>query len=436
MKDQSSVKKKSKAARHKPLATQMAQDATVSSKPWKAPKERNRQEASEFMDAKISQKIISTAREQQAEVMKELKDNETTKGGLSKSTLINGGVSELKGDDDSDADVNEDYDDDDKFLYDYDIHESDEWALRQFMSKEPLKRFTLADAIMGKIKDRETEIQTVMSERTVGVMTSIDPKVEEVYKTVGVLLSRYRSGKLPKAFKIIPSLQNWEEILFITNPDSWTAASMYQATRMFISNLNPKAAQRFFNLVLLPRCRDDIEEYKRLNVHLYNALKKALFKPQVFFKGILLPLAESGDCTLREAVIFGSVMAKTSIPMLHSAAALLKLAEMEYTGSTSIFIRVLLDKKYALPYRVVDAMVFHFVRAQNDGRTYPVLWHQSFLAFVQRYKEDISSEQKDALLLVLKRHSHPDMTEEVRREIVHSKSRDEQVGLTDVEMAL
>jgi essential nuclear protein 1 len=41
---------------------------------------------------------------------------------------------------------------------------------------------------------------------------------------------------------------------------------------------------------------------------------------------------------------------------------MLKLAEMEYTGATSVFIRVLLDKKYALPYRVIDSLVFHFLR--------------------------------------------------------------------------
>lgn len=56
------------------------------------------------------------------------------------------------------------------------------------------------------------------------------------------------------------------------------------------------------------------------------------------------------------------MIAKNSIPMLHSAATMLKLAEMEYNGPTSIFLRILFDKKYALPYRVVDAVVFHFLR--------------------------------------------------------------------------
>lgn len=51
-------------------------------------------------------------------------------------------------------------------------------------------------------------------------------------------------------------------------------------------------AQRFYNLVLLPRVRDDLAEYKRLNFHLYQALRKSLFKPGAFMKGILLPLLE------------------------------------------------------------------------------------------------------------------------------------------------
>lgn len=80
------------------------------------------------------------------------------------------------------------------------------------------------------------------------------------------------------------------------------------------------------------------------------------------FSGLILPLLESGNCTLREAIIVGSVVARNSIPILHSSAAILKIAEMDYTGANSIFLRVFFDKKYALPYRVVDAVVFHFTR--------------------------------------------------------------------------
>ena len=58
----------------------------------------------------------------------------------------------------------------------------------------------------------------------------------------------------------------------------------------------------------------------------------------------------------------GSVLAKNSVPVLHSAAAMLKIAEMPYTGASSMFLRVLLDKKYALPFRVIDAVHAHFMR--------------------------------------------------------------------------
>jgi essential nuclear protein 1 len=38
--------------------------------------------------------------------------------------------------------------------------------------------------------------------------------------------------------------------------------------------------------------RGDIEEAKKLHYHLYMALKKALYKPAAFFKGILFPLCQ------------------------------------------------------------------------------------------------------------------------------------------------
>ncbi|KAG5460918.1 MAG: Bystin-domain-containing protein, partial [Olpidium bornovanus] len=287
----------------------------------------------------------------------------------------------------------------------------------------------------------------------------------ETHRGVGQLLSRYTSGKLPKAFKIIPSLRNWEEILYLTAPERWTPHAMYQATRIFVSNLKAKQSQRFFQLVLLDRVRSDIAENKNLNYHLYMALKKALYKPAGFFKGILFPICEgfeSGFSAGREkkgaqplpvllrpvsvaffcpAVIIGSVISKVSIPVLHSSAALLKVAEMEYTGAcwgarrpNSLFIRILLDKKYALPFKVVDAVVFHFLRFRNDPRQMPVLWHQSLLVFAQRYKEDMTPEQKDALLDLLKHKTHEAISPEVRRELVNSTCRGEITGVSAMDM--
>jgi essential nuclear protein 1 len=301
----------------------------------------------------------------------------------------------------------------------------------------------------------------------------LNPKIVEVYTKVGQLLSRYKSGPLPKAFKILPSLRNWFQILEITSPHSWTPHATLAATRIFASNLEPRQCQKFYKNILYEKVREEIDENKKLSVQMYMALKKSIYKPAAFFKGILFPLCEvsflasatasavgpirnlpeamkygamltaifsitfggqSGTCTLKEAVIVGSILTKVSIPVLHSGAALLKLSGMDYTGPTSVFIRVLLDKKYALPYKVIDGLVFHFLSFKRESRQMPVLWHQSFLVFVQRYKSDLTREQKDALLDLLKVKSHPLITQEIRREIFNSVARGEEMPIEDVEM--
>ena len=201
--------------------------------------------------------------------------------------------------------------------------------------------------------------------------------------------------------------------------------------------------------MILDRVREDIHETKKLNVHLYKALQKATYKPAAFFKGFLFPLVNSGTCTLREAHIISSVLTRVSIPVLHSAAALMRLTEIaaeqasvstEGGGATNIFIRVLLEKKYALPYKVIDNLVFHFLRfraadsvvgnniSDMGGREakdlkLPVLWHQSLLAFAQRYRNDITEDQREALLDLLLVKGHKDIGPEVRRELLEGRGR-------------
>lgn len=50
---------------------------------------------------------------------------------------------------------------------------------------------------------------------------------------------------------------------------------------------------------------------------------------------------QSGNCTLREATIVGSVISKVSIPVSHAAVVLLKLAmARDYDAPCSIFLKV------------------------------------------------------------------------------------------------
>ena len=431
--------KEKKVRLHKSLADQILEAGAPRAKSRTKVRER-KPEQSEFVGEKLTHQIIQQAREQQEELEDEYGVGESVHRPAKqkrKKSFSDAKISldppERRGSDAEEFSEGSDIEDE-SAVYAQDcspeIREEDEQAMKMFMHEDVTPRKTLADLIMEKIRDRETEIASQMS--NVSISRMMDEKVVAVFKGVGQILSKYRSGKLPKAFKVIPSLANWEEVLYLTEPTKWSAAAMFQATRIFASNLSTPKAQYFYNLVLLPRLRDDISEFKRLNFHLYMALKKALFKPAAFFKGILLPLCESGTCTLREALVVASILAKCSVPMLHSSAALLKIAEMEYSGASSIFLRTLLDKKYALPYRVIDAVVFHFLRFKADTRKLPVLWHQSLLTFVQRYKEDMSVEQKEEVLeLVRSHHTHREISAEVRREVVNSKCRDLGVTFND-----
>jgi len=302
------------------------------------------------------------------------------------------------------------------------IDQEDERVLEMFMNggngQSPFQtRFTLGDIIENKLKEHEFRSTTDASQK-------ISPKVIDVYTKVGKLLESYTSGKVPRAFRILPNFKNWEDLLYLTRPDKWTPHAIRVATKLFCMGTNSKITQRFLSIVVLPKVRDDIAEHKKLNVHLYFALKKSLYRPSAFYKAILLPLAENGDCTLLEAKIIGSVITKISIPVLHSSVALMKLSQLKnYNGATSMFIRILADKKYALPYRVIDALVDHFVSFTDDTRELPVLWHRALLSFVQRYKTDITKEQKELIKPLLRNHTHHIITNEIRRELFSSKSR-------------
>lgn len=324
----------------------------------------------------------------------------------------------------------------------------------------------LTDLILQRIAEKEafeaarnagSQQQVFMGSGPPDEAVEIPGKVVETFTKVGQLLSRYKSGPLPKPFKVLPTLPQWPELLSITRPENWTPHAVYRATKIFISA--PTAAGQYFcETVLLDSVREGIQENKKLNVHLYNAMKAAFYRPSAFFKGFLFPLVQS-SCTLREAHIISSVLAKIKIPVLHSAAALLRLCEIsaeqtsninsEAAGAANIFIRVLLGKKYALPYKVVDALVFHFLRfrASKDPNSeqgaglaskeakLPVLWHQSLLIFAQTYRNEITEDQREALLDLLLARGHKDIGPEVRRELLAGRNRAAE-GQGDAEMVV
>jgi essential nuclear protein 1 len=333
---------------------------------------------------------------------------------------------------------------------------------------EQAETTNLADIILAKIAEHEAGgprhvsfFDDPQEDEVEQETVEIPLKVQEVYTKTGYLLSRYKSGRLPKPFKIIPTLPvaMQHTVIPLTRPENWTPNAIYEATRLFISS-NAATAQSFLSTVLLDRVREEIHETRKLNVHLYNSLKKSLYKPAAFFKGFLFPLLTNA-CTLREAQIVSSVMTRVSIPVLHSAAALSRCCDIaaeqmahdpEAAGATNLCVKVLLDKKYALPYQTIDALVFHFLRFRpvpvhdtgdvdkdldmhgfgngrgnaGDGKL-PVIWHQCLLIFAQRYRDEIAEEQREALLDLLLVRGHKSIGPEIRRELLAGRGRGEVV---------
>ncbi|KAL5335675.1 Bystin-domain-containing protein [Aspergillus crustosus] len=456
------------ARRHNPLAEDILGTGHLRTAPTKKNKrnsngEEEQEEGERFVDAKTSRRILQIGQELADE---EDAEQKAMRGAKTEQMYRAFDFESRFEDDDVFSDDEEKFNDnqwdDEDEVEEIEIDPNDLDMFHKFVPRgdeDPIfnpsgpetrgQTTNLADLILEKIAEHEAKQAGLTGPIIQGGglpedAVQIPAKAVEVYEKVGMILSRYKSGPLPKPFKILPTIPNWQTLLSITRPESWTANAVYAGTRIFISH-KPHIAQEYISTVLLERVREEIYEHKKLNVHTYNSMKKALYKPACFFKGLLFPLVSSGTCTLREAHIVSSVIARVSIPVLHSAAALLRMCDLaaeqsmkslESTGAVNTFIRIFLEKKYALPYKVIDALVFHFLRfraadasdeSMIDGpsKAYklPVLWHQSLLVFAQRYRNDITEDQREALLDLLLIRGHKDIGPEVRRELLAGRGR-------------
>lgn len=312
----------------------------------------------------------------------------------------------------------------------YGITDEEAAAFDKFMPQSSVRSRNLADIIMAKINEKEAriagEIPADEDDDAAAPSDGIDARVKRVYSAIGTVLKRYTSGKIPKAFKVLPHVQNWEQLLFVTRPHDWSPHATYAATRIFASHLNEKMAQRFYSAILLPIVHDAMAEEKKLHPALFMALRKALFKPVAFFKGFLLPMCYEGQATLREALAVGAVLQKMHLPPVPTAVTLVKISQLPYTPANGLILRVLVDKKMALPYQAVDALVkyFHrFVSSHSSEEKLPVLWHQTLLSFSQNYKMDLTPQQLELLRQVCTKHFHHMITPEIRREIAAAQGK-------------
>lgn len=241
--------------------------------------------------------------------------------------------------------------------------------------------------------------------------------MSDTVKELKNVLWNYKSGKFPKLFKSLIEQKSWESILLDTTVKNWSYNSYYELNNLFLKS---QKLSQWIDVFLLPAARGDIDKTKKLNYHLYQALKDILhYKPSIYFKHIIIPVCEVDKSSVREIVIFTSLIAHKPVPVAQSAAALLKILTLPYSPVNCVVIRVLVDKKYALPVQVVTAVVdFYATFTKNKYQEkMPVLWQQSLLSFVQRYKCSLSEEQKKVILHVVQVNHHDKISREIRTEL-------------------
>ncbi|KAK4197235.1 Bystin-domain-containing protein [Triangularia verruculosa] len=446
--------------RHNPLEVDLVANGVLKNqegKPSKRANKKRSEETENYVDARSSRKILGLSRELLQE-----EDHQSEEEGEERVSAFDFDPSRFESGHEQEEVYGEEeaWGDEEEEVEEIEVDENDLAIFNSYvkpsMQDDPLLTHgwdmkgdggqeqqqgggrNLADIILAKIAEKEAQQQgRWQDDNPVDEEYVLPPKVIEVFEKIGMFLSRYKSGPLPKPFKVLPQIPHWEDIIQVTRPDKWTPNACYAATRIFVAS-KPKVVQRFMEMVILDRVREDIYENKKLNVHLFNSLKKGLYKPAGFFKGFLRPLAASGTCTMREAQIVAGVLTRVSIPVIHSAMALKELCDIaseqvsqksECVSATNYLIKVLLDKKYALPYQTIDSLVFHFARysaaakAADSHSELPVIYWQCLLVFAQRYRNDISEDQREMLLDILLTNGHWQIAPEIRRELLAGRGR-------------
>lgn len=155
----------------------------------------------------------------------------------------------------------------------------------------------LTNKILHNLREKSKEL-TITSDKS--------NKVHLMYSEIAQYMKSYKSGKLPKAMRMLPKLENWEELLQLTQPREWSNNAVLQTIKTFVGVFSDKQAIKYFTTVLLPAVRLDILQHNTLNCHLYMALKKAIYRPGAWIKSILLPLCK--DVSLLIVLVICAMM--------------------------------------------------------------------------------------------------------------------------------
>lgn len=226
-------------------------------------------------------------------------------------------------------------------------------------------------------------------------------KILKILERSGTILKIYRSGKIPKIFKILTICENFEEFIWFTRPDRWSIQAFFVISRLFFLNLNFQHLKRYYSLILVPRFQEGIFEKKKIDVNLYLTLKLSTLRPKFFFSHVIIPFSTSLNCTKKEAIILCALISKGSFSIKHIVCLLIfLLKKTSLSLSKILFLRIILRKNLNLPKKILDFLVDFFFEnkiQKNQGD-----FRNCFLLFFKNYSQFLPQEDQEKLFKAYK----------------------------------
>jgi essential nuclear protein 1 len=220
----------------------------------------------------------------------------------------------------------------------------------------------------------------------------LKPKLLKILERTSLFLKVYRSGKMPKIIKVLPSFKNFEEIMWLTRPDIWSDQAILSITRSFLPKLDKIQISRFFSLVLAPRFQETIFNRDLISIHIQKAIKLSSNFPFVFFSSLILPICESKNCSIKEGAMLGSIISKYHFAPSIIMVVLVRLLKKPITSSKCILCRIIVGKNYLIPHRIIDLLVDFF--GINNGKIFSSHYKTFFIVFLKNYSLLLSNEDR------------------------------------------
>jgi hypothetical protein len=116
---------------------------------------------------------------------------------------------------------------------------------------------------------------------------------------------------------------------------------------------------------------------------------------------------------MKEARVISAIATRVRLPRDHANAFIIRLCTAEITTPRTIFLSKMIEKGQALAIQAIDAIVAYFLAFLAINEKQPLLWHRALFDFVKRYATDVTLEQRDALVPLVRMHPHAYFTGEI-----------------------